>query len=67
MYILECCDSTDYTGNKKDLNRLTVLHHQGEGANYTSKRLPITLVYYEEFDGIDESFYREKPIQGWDK
>ena len=23
------------------------------------------LVYYEEFDRIEEAFYREKQIQGW--
>ena len=65
MYILECCDGTYYTGSTKDLNRRLIQHQQGEGANYTSKRLPITLVYYEEFDRIDEAFYREKQIQGW--
>jgi len=37
----------------------------GEGANYTKKRLPVTLVYYEEYPRIDMAFYREKQVQRW--
>jgi len=42
-------------------------HQNGEGANYTKKHLPVELVYYEEFDRIDEAFYREKQVQGWSR
>ncbi len=40
-------------------------HYNGMGANYTSKRLPVKLLYIEEFDRIDHAFAREKQIQGW--
>ena len=30
-----------------------------------SKRLPIKLVYCEEYDRVDDAFYREKQVQGW--
>jgi len=30
-------------------------------------RLPVELVYYEEYTRIDEAFYREKQIQGWSR
>jgi putative endonuclease len=36
-----------------------------KGANYTRKRRPVILVYYEEFPRIDEAFYREKQVQNW--
>lgn len=42
-------------------------HQSGEGANHTKNRLPIELVYVEEFDRIDHAFYREKQIQGWSR
>jgi len=29
--------------------------------------LPVKLIYYEEFQRIDEAFYREKQIQGWSR
>ncbi len=36
-------------------------------ANHTKKRLPVKLVYFEEFDRIDKAFYREKQVQGWSR
>jgi putative endonuclease len=65
MYILECADGTYYTGNTKDLERRFSEHQNSHGANYTKNRLPVKLVYVEEYSRIDEAFYREKQIQGW--
>jgi putative endonuclease len=42
-------------------------HQSGEGANHTKKRLPVKLVYFEEYDRIDKAFYREKQVQGWSR
>lgn len=67
MYILECVDNSYYTGSTIDLKRRLRQHQDGEGANYTKKRLPVKLVYYEEFKRIDRAFYREKQIQNWSK
>jgi putative endonuclease len=38
-----------------------------QGANYTKKHLPVKLVYFEEFQRIDDAFYREKQVQGWSR
>ena len=65
MYILECCDDSYYVGSTKDLKRRISQHQEGIGANYTSKRLPVELVYCEEYDRVDDAFYREKQVQGW--
>lgn len=67
MYILECADGSYYTGSTTDLELRLQQHQSGEGANHTRKRLPVRLVYYEEFDRIDEAFYREKQVQGWSR
>ncbi len=67
VYILKCSDGTYYTGSTNDLERRLIQHQIGEGANYTKSRRPVELVYYEEYDRIDEAFYREKQIQGWSK
>ena len=40
-------------------------HQSGNGANFTKSRLPVELVYYEEYERIDEAFFREKQIQRW--
>lgn len=65
MYILKCADDSYYTGSTIDLERRVAQHQAGEGANHTKSRLPVVLVYYEEYDRIDEAFYREKQVQGW--
>jgi putative endonuclease len=65
LYILECADGSFYTGSTRDLSYRLWQHQQGLGANYTKKRLPVKLVYAEEFERVDEAFEREKQVQGW--
>lgn len=65
MYILECADGSYYTGSTNNLELRLAQHQNGEGANHTKKRLPVRLVYFEEYQRIDEAFNREKQVQGW--
>ncbi|PKL85099.1 MAG: hypothetical protein CVV22_09740 [Ignavibacteriae bacterium HGW-Ignavibacteriae-1] len=67
MYILECANGAYYTGSTKDLELRIQQHQNGQGANFTRKLLPVKLVYYEEFERIDDAFYREKQVQGWSR
>jgi putative endonuclease len=67
IYILKCSDGTFYTGSTIDLERRLEQHKAGEGSIYTKQRLPIELIYSEEFDRIDFAFYREKQIQSWSR
>lgn len=67
MYILECVDGSYYTGSTKSLELRLQQHQNGEGANHTKKRLPVKLVYFEEYERIDTAFYREKQVQGWSR
>ena len=64
-YILECSDGSFYTGSTCNIELRLLQHQNGEGANYTKKRLPVELKYIEEFQNIDDAFYREKQLQGW--
>ena len=67
LYILECADGSDYTGSTKNIEKRFYQRQNGEGANHTKDRLLVKLVYVEEFERIDEAFYREKQIQGWSR
>ncbi len=67
MYILECSDGSYYTGSTNNLELRMEQHQNGEGANHTKKRLPVKLLYTEEFTRVDEAFYREKQVQGWSR
>jgi putative endonuclease len=65
MYILECADGSYYVGSTKNLERRIAEHQQGLGAKYTSNRLPVKLVYGEEYDRVADAYVREKQVQGW--
>ncbi|TGL01223.1 GIY-YIG nuclease family protein [Leptospira bouyouniensis] len=67
MYILVCSDGSYYTGSTKYLSRRIDQHQRGEGSNYTKKRLPVKLIYFEAYTRIDHAFYREKQVQGWSR
>ena len=66
-YILLCSDGSYYTGSTNNLELRLMQHQNGEGANHTMKRLPVELVYYEEYDRVDTAYYREKQIQKWSR
>ena len=64
-YILRCADGTFYVGSTIDLGLRLEQHQAGFGSAYTRRRLPVTLVWSEEFDRIEDAFAWEKRIQGW--
>ncbi|MDP3744260.1 MAG: GIY-YIG nuclease family protein [Methylotenera sp.] len=67
MYILKCADNSFYTGSTVHLEKRLWEHQNSLGANYTKKRLPVKLVFCEEFSRVDEAFYRENQVKGWNR
>ncbi len=67
MYILECADGSYYVGSTKDIERRLWEHQSGLGAKYTSQRLPVKLVYSEEYERVADAFAREKQVQNWSR
>ena len=65
VYMLECGDGSYYVGSTKELASRVWQHQVGEGAAYTRRRLPVRLVWSEEYEHIGLAFAREKQIQGW--
>lgn len=63
IYILKCSDNTLYTGWTNDLDKRFKIHSQGKGAKYTKGRLPVELVYFEEFDNKVDAMKREYKIK----
>ncbi|RRD32675.1 GIY-YIG nuclease family protein [Streptococcus minor] len=59
MYVVECSDGTLYTGYTTDVDRRIQTHNAGKGAKYTRNRLPVTLLYQEEFDSKKEAMSAE--------
>ena len=59
VYLLRCADDTLYCGWTTDLEHRVRVHNSGRGAKYTRSRLPVRLVYFEEFEDRKEALSRE--------
>lgn len=63
VYILKCRDNSLYTGWTNNLPKRVQTHNRGKGAKYTKARLPVELVYYEEFEDKIVAMKREYSIK----
>lgn len=63
VYILLCGDGTLYTGYTIHLLNRFIKHCSGKGAKYTRGRLPLDMVYYEQFDTKSKALRREHQIK----
>ncbi|MGP1513726.1 MAG: GIY-YIG nuclease family protein [Gemella haemolysans] len=55
MYVVECSDKTWYTGYTTDIVRRIKTHNAKKGAKYTRVRVPVKLLYFEEFETKSEA------------
>ena len=64
VYILECSDSTFYTGITTNLDRRLKEHNTSKvGAKYTKARRPVKLIYSKEFNNRSEASVEEARIK----
>lgn len=63
VYVLRCSDATLYTGWTNDLIRRLEKHRSGQASKYTRVRLPVDLVYFEEFEDKSSAMKRECAIK----
>lgn len=67
MYILKCSDESYYTGYTSDLTRRVNEHNFKKYDGYTSSRLPVKLVFQQEFSDLEDALRAEKQIKGWSR
>ena len=67
VYMLECNDNSIYTGITNNLEERLKTHQSGNGAKYLRGRLPIKLVYKENFINRSEATKREIYIKKMSK
>ena len=53
VYILRCADESYYTGHTDDLEKRIGEHERDEVKGYTFTRLPVALVFSQEFPSRD--------------
>lgn len=64
VYIVECNDSSFYTGSTNNLQKRVYQHNYLEsGARYTKQRRPVQLVYFETYETLREAKQREYQIK----
>ena len=63
VYILECSDTSLYTGYTNHLEKRINVHNSGKGAKYTRGRLPVKLVYSEIYSTKSQALKREYEIK----
>jgi len=67
VYILKCSDDSYYTGVTNNLEKRINEHQLGIIKGYTSKRLPVKLVFSERFGDINQAIRFEKQVKGWSR
>ncbi len=66
-YILKCADGLYYTGHTDDLERRIGQHQSGLIKGFTSSRLPVTLMWVQDFPTRYEALDAELRIKNWSK
>jgi putative endonuclease len=65
VYILLCADGSYYTGSTRlGLEARIGAHSTGHYGGYTASRLPVTLVWSQEFQRITDAIATERQIKG---
>jgi predicted GIY-YIG superfamily endonuclease len=67
MYILKCNDNSYYVGHTDDIEKRISEHRLNEYHCYTSKRLPIEVVFVQPFGTRDEALSAEQQIKKWSR
>ena len=56
-----------YVGLTDDLKKRLAAHNAGRGPRFTACRRPVTLVYSESFETMDQARRREIQIKKWSR
>ena len=68
VYMLRCSDGSYYVGSARHgLERRLSEHNSGAFGGYTSKRLPVAIVWSEHFLNITDAIAVERQIKGWSR
>jgi len=63
VYIVECSDSSYYTGISTDVEARVKTHNKKKGAKYTKPRTPVVLKYSQEYENRSEASKEECRIK----
>ena len=68
VYILKCSDNSYYTGMTNNIERRLLEHQNGINKEcYTFGKRPLDLVFYTEFNEVQQAIAFEKQVKGWSR
>jgi putative endonuclease len=68
VYMLRCADGSYSVGSaRRGLERRLSEHNSGVFGGFTSKRLPVELVWAEHFLDITDAIAVERQLKGWSR
>ena len=67
VYVLQCADGKYYTGHTDNLERRIAEHQTGGYCDFTSRRLPVRLMWSENFSTRIEALEAERRIKPWSR
>jgi putative endonuclease len=66
LYILRCTDGSYYVGTTRgSLEKRIAEHDAGTFDGDTALRRPVTLIFCQHFDRIDDAISTERQVKGW--
>jgi len=63
--MLRCSDGSYYTGHTDNLDERVAQHNSGQVEGYTTTRLPVRLIFSQQFATRQEALACERQIKGW--
>jgi len=67
VYIVQCPDNSYYTGVTNDVERRLIEHNNERDTKYTYRKRPVKLVWFENYNDINQAIEKEKQIKGWSR
>jgi len=66
LYILRCVDGSYYIGTTRaSLEKRIAEHQAGTFDGYTARRLPVNLIFHQEFERLEDAVSSERRVKGW--
>jgi putative endonuclease len=66
LYILRCADGSYYVGTARSGLETRIAEHQaGVFDGYTARRRPVTLLFQQHFERIEDAVAAERQVKGW--
>jgi putative endonuclease len=66
LYIFRCADGAYYVGTTISELEIRLAEHQaGTFDGYTALRRPVTLVFHQQFERLEDAAAAERQVKGW--